>query len=315
MKKIKVAVIGTGHLGKIHARIYSQFNDVQLVGVCDADEQKALENASNFNSQAFTQYSALLNKVDAVSIATPTISHFSIATDFLKHNIHVMVEKPITSTISEAEKLIRLARKNKRILQVGHVERFNPAIRTIRKLCKNVQFIECHRLSPFPKRGTDVGVVLDLMIHDIDIILSLIKSPLKSCHAVGVKVLSPYEDIANTRLAFVNGTVCNITASRVSNDILRKIRIFQKNTYISIDYVSQKITVFKKHGSTITRKDIEVSKKEPLVEELRSFIDCIKKGKQPVVCGKDAKQALQIALTINNQIKMSQVPSRKLQER
>ncbi|MCP4649327.1 MAG: Gfo/Idh/MocA family oxidoreductase [PVC group bacterium] len=302
MKLIKVAVIGAGHLGKIHARIYSEFKDTQLIGICDIDEEKAKLNAQHFNTQSFINYKDILNKVDAVSIATTTTSHFDIAKYFLKNNIHVMVEKPITTTIEDAEKLIRLARKNNQILQVGHVERFNPAVKAVQKLCKNAQFIECHRLSPYPQRGTDVSVVLDLMIHDIDIVLSLIRSSLKSCDAVGVKVLSRSEDIANTRLVFKNGTVCNITASRVSNDVLRKIRIFQKDTYISIDYASQKITLFKKKGTKITCKEIEVSKKQPLAEELRSFIDCIKKGKDPVVCGKDAKQALKIALTINKQI-------------
>ena len=214
-----------------------------------------------------------------------------------------MIEKPITTTIKEAESLIKLAKAKKKIIQVGHVERFNPAIKTVIKFCDNIQFIECHRLSPYPKRGTDVNVVLDLMIHDIDIILSLVKAPLKSCDAVGVKVLSAQEDIANTRLAFANGTICNITASRVSNDVLRKIRIFQKDTYISLDYAAQKITVFKKKGTKIIKKEIVVPKKEPLAEELRSFISCIRKGKQPIVCGNDAKQALKIALKVSRKFR------------
>lgn len=305
MKKVKVAVIGAGHLGKIHARIYAQCKDTHLVGICDVDKEKARMHATNFSTNPYSDYKQLLHKVDAVSIATPTCTHYNIAKDFLKHNTHVLVEKPITTKIKDAEKLIMLARKKRQILQVGHVERFNPAIRTIQRFCNKPKFIECHRLSPFPKRGTDVNVILDLMIHDIDIILSLVKHPLKSVQAVGVNVLSAYEDIANARLIFKNGTVCNLTASRISNDVMRKIRIFQKDSYISLDYAQQKITYYEKKNLRITKKEIFVSKKEPLVEELYSFIQCIKKGKQPVVCGKDAKQALQIALSITKKISKS----------
>ncbi|MBI4845358.1 MAG: Gfo/Idh/MocA family oxidoreductase [Candidatus Omnitrophica bacterium] len=302
MKKIKVAVIGAGHLGKIHSRIYSQCADANLTGICDIDEEKAKTHALNFNTAFLCNYKDLIGKVDAVSIATPTCTHFQIAKDFLNNNIHVMIEKPITTTLKDAEILIKLAKKKKKILQVGHVERFNPAIKIIQRLCKNPQFIECHRLSPFPKRSTDIGVVLDLMIHDIDIILSLIKFPLKSIHAVGVDVLSSYDDIANARLIFKNGTVCNLTASRISNDVMRKIRIFQKDSYISIDYAQQKIIFFRKNKVKITRKEIFVPKKEPLAEELRSFLKCIRNNKQPLVCGRDAKDALDIALTITKQI-------------
>ncbi len=302
MKQVKVAVIGAGHLGKIHARIYSQCKEVELIGICDIDQKKAKIVATDFQTKSFADYKRLLDKIDAVSIATPTSKHFSIAKDFLAHKVHVMVEKPITTTLVEAEKLVTLARKNRRILQVGHVERFNPAIRVIQRLCQDPKFIECHRLSPYPKRGTDVSVVLDLMIHDIDIILSLVKSPLKSYHALGVNVLSSCADIANTRLLFKNGTVCNITASRISDDAMRKIRIFQKDSYISLDYISQKIIYYKKTSAKIIKKEIRVTKKEPLVEELHSFIRCIKKGKSPVVCGEDAKEALAIALSLTRQI-------------
>lgn len=302
MKKIKVGVIGTGHLGKIHARIYAESKDVELIGVCDTDQAKATLCANTFNSQPFFDYRKLISKVDAVSIATPTITHFKIARDFLKSKVHVLVEKPITLNTKQAEKLITLARLSKKNLQVGHVERFNPAIKTLVELCKRPKFIECHRLSPYPARGTDVSVVLDLMIHDIDIILSLVKAPLKHVHAVGVKVLSKSEDIANVRLIFQNKTVCNLTASRISDDVMRKIRIFEKDSYISLDYAQQKITFYRKRGKEIIRKEIFVAKKEPLVEELRSFVECIKKGRQPIVRATDAKQALNIALSITKQI-------------
>ncbi len=303
MKKIKVAVIGTGHLGKIHARIYNDMRGVDLIGICDTDAAKVNAYADEFKSTAYLDYRQLFKKVDAVSIATPTITHFKIARDFLKNNIHVLVEKPITPTMIEAQKLVKIARTKRNILQVGHVERFNPAITTIQGFCKNPKFIECHRLSPYPKRGTDVSVILDLMIHDIDIVLSLVKSPLKKTHAIGVNVLSKNEDIASVRLIFKNGTVCNLTASRVSDEGMRKIRIFQKDSYLSLDYAQQKIIYFKKENDMITKNEILVRKKEPLVEELSSFIDCIKKGKQPVVRGKEGKDALEIALSIIKQIR------------
>ncbi|MFH1459821.1 MAG: Gfo/Idh/MocA family oxidoreductase [Candidatus Omnitrophota bacterium] len=300
--KVKVAVIGAGHLGKIHCRIYSQSKDAQLIGICDIDAQRAKIHAQTFRTQSFTNYQDLLDKVDAVSIATPTTNHFKTACAFLKNNIHVMIEKPITTTTQQAQKLINLAQKKKCILQVGHVERFNPAIKTIQKFCKYPKFIEVHRLSPYPKRGTDVGVVLDLMIHDIDIIQVLVKSRIKSFQAIGVKVLSKFEDIANARIIFANGTVCNLTASRISADTLRKIRIFQNNSYLSIDYAQQKIDFYEKKGLKIIHREITVLKKEPLVEELNSFLHCIKQGKKPVVCGINAKKALKIALAITKQI-------------
>ncbi len=303
MKKVKVAVIGAGHLGKIHARIYSECPNAELIGICDTDEEKARAHAETFSTQPFFDYHELFNKVEAVSIATPTFSHYKIGKDFLNHKVHVMMEKPITAIISEAERLIALAKKNKKILQVGHVERFNPAIKTIQRFCKNPRFIECHRLSPYPKRGTDVSVVLDLMIHDIDIILSFVESGLKNIEAIGVPVLSACEDIANARLTFKNGIVCNLTASRISGGVLRKIRIFQKNCYISLDYAAQKVTIYRKKGSLIAKKELVVLKKEPLVEELNSFIQCIQQGKQPVVCGRDAKEALEIATLITKKIR------------
>ncbi|MBU0634269.1 MAG: Gfo/Idh/MocA family oxidoreductase [Candidatus Omnitrophica bacterium] len=303
MKKIKVAVIGIGHLGKIHARVYSEFNNVELAVLCDVDKTKTQHFLNNeFGGIICNDYKEVLGKVNAVSIATPTSTHFEIAKFFLKNKVHVLVEKPITATTNEAETLINLARRYRVILQVGHVERFNPAIGALRQFCKNPKFIECHRLSPYPKRGTDVNVVLDLMIHDIDIILSLVKSDLKICQAIGVNVLSAHADIANARLEFKNGTVCNLTASRVSDDMLRKIRIFQQDSYLSLDYASQMITFYEKNSFEISKKEIVIPKKEPLVEELKSFISCIQKRKEPVVRGQDAKEALQIALLITKQI-------------
>jgi len=247
-------------------------------------------------------YRELFGKVDAVSVATPTKSHFHIAADFLRHNIHALVEKPFTPTLKEADNLIKIARKNKLILQVGHIERFNSAFSATQKLIKEPKFIECHRLSPFPNRSLDVGVVLDLMIHDIDIVLGLVNSPIKKVESVGVQVLTQMEDIANARLTFKNGCIANLTASRVSDEWMRKIRIFQQDTYISLDYKEAKASVYKKLGPQITKEDLPIEKEQPLQKELQSFIDCVISHKEPLVSGPVARQALKIALEIQKQI-------------
>ncbi len=226
MKKVRVGVIGVGRLGREHARLYANMKKSVLVGVVDTMRERAVDIARKCRTESFTNYSSLFGKVDAVSIAVPTDLHYRIAKDFLGKGIHVLLEKPITQTLSQAGKLILLSEKNKVILQIGHIERFNLALRKLEKQVKNPRFIECHRLSPYQPRGTEVGVVLDLMIHDIDIILSLIKSPVRRIEAVGVKVLSPYEDIASARITFTNGAVANVTSSRISQEKMRKFRIF-----------------------------------------------------------------------------------------
>jgi predicted dehydrogenase len=250
----------------------------------------------------FRDYQQLFTKVDAVSIAVPTKLHSAIAAEFLKHNIHTLVEKPFTTTLKEADALIKISQKNKLILQVGHIERFNSVFSATQKIIKNPRFIECHRLSTFTGRSLDVGVVLDIMIHDIDIVLGLVASPIKKIESVGVNVLTPFEDIANARLTFKNGCIANLTASRVSDEIMRKIRIFQEDTYISLDYKEAKASVYKKTGLTISKEDLPIEKEEPLKKELESFLECVREHQEPLVSGCVAREALAVALKIQNQI-------------
>lgn len=302
MRKIKVAVVGVGHLGSKHAKIYQEIKNCVLVAICDTDKSHLRQISGELGVLGFTDYKELFNKVEAVSIGVPTQLHYKIADDFLKHNTHVLVEKPFTTYLKEAEALIKLARKNKLILQVGHIERFNSAFLATQKLIRQPKFIECHRLSLFPNRSLDVGVVLDLMIHDIDIILGLVPSKIKKIDSVGASVLTRFEDIANARITFTNGCVANLTASRVSDESMRKIRIFQKDTYISLDYKEAKATVYKKQGRQITQENLPIEKEQPLQKELESFLNCILAHKEPLISGEVAKDALSVALKIQNQI-------------
>ena len=295
MKKLRIAVIGIGRLGSIHARVYHELDTIELVGLCDIDPEKLAEAAQQYKIPTYSLYADLLGKVDAVSIAVPTNKHFLIAKDFINHGIHVLIEKPITNNINQAQELIALAQKNNVTMQIGHVERFNSAFVAVEKIVKNPRFIECHRLSPFPHRSLDIGVVLDVMIHDIDIILGLVKSEIKSVEAVGVPVLTPFEDIANARLTFKNGCVCNLTASRISDEAMRKIRIFLSDTYISLDYGSQEAFLYKKEAQQIIKKSLPIEKEEPLKSEIESFIDCILHHKRPLVSGEEAFDALELS--------------------
>jgi predicted dehydrogenase len=302
MNKIRVAVIGVGHLGSIHAKIYKEIGNCSLIGVCDTDKTHLNHASTSLDVTAYTNYEELFGKVDAVSIAVPTKLHYKIANDFLKHNIHTLVEKPFTPTLEEADSLIKTAKENNLILQVGHIERFNSAFAATQKIIKDPKFIECHRLSSFPNRSLDVGAVLDIMIHDIDIILGLVKSEIKQIESVGINVLTKFEDIANSRITFKNGCVANLTASRISDETMRKIRIFQENTYISLDYKEAKAVVYKKGAFTITKHDLPIEKEQPLQKELQSFIDCVANHSEPLVSGPVAREALKVALEIQNQI-------------
>lgn len=302
MNKLRVGVVGIGHLGNIHAKIYRQIDNCVLTTVCDIDKARLSQVSAELNIPGYDNYHDLFGKVDAVSIAVPTKDHYRITTDFLKQKINTLVEKPFTSSLKEADSLINLAEKNKLILQVGHIERFNSAFSATQKIIKSPKFIECHRLSPFPHRSLDVGVVLDLMIHDIDIVLGLVDSGVKKIESVGVNVLTKFEDIANARLTFKNGCVANLTASRVSDEVMRKIRIFQKDTYISLDYKEAQASVYKKEGTGITREDLPIEKEEPLKKELESFVNCVIEHKEPLVSGGVARDALDVALKIQNQI-------------
>ncbi|MBI4972587.1 MAG: Gfo/Idh/MocA family oxidoreductase [Candidatus Omnitrophica bacterium] len=302
MEKLRMGVVGVGHLGNIHARIYRQIPNCELVAVSDIDQRGLSALCEELGVTGYADYRQLFGKVDAVSIAVPTKLHFQIAQDFLKQRIHALVEKPFTNNLKEADLLIRLSRKNKLILQVGHIERFNSAFAATLKLISNPKFIECHRLSPFPGRSLDIGVVLDVMIHDIDIVLGLINSAVKKIEAVGVKVLTELEDIANARLTFKNGCIANLTASRVSDEVMRKIRIFQQDTYISLDYKEARACVYKKSGLSITKVDLPIEKEQPLEKELESFVNCVLTHEEPVVSGEVAQDALKVALEIQHQI-------------
>lgn len=301
--ELKAGVIGTGRLGSIHSRVYTEIPNIRLAGVCDTDTNKAETIANTYHTRAFTDYHSLIPLVDIVSIATPTNTHFEIAKYAILAKKHVLIEKPITDNLRQAKKLIKLARRNKVILQVGHVERFNSAFIATQKLAIQPRFIECHRLSPFPNRSLDIGVVFDLMIHDIDIVLGLVHSKIKRIDAVGVSVLTPFEDIANVRLNFRNGCTVNLTASRISDEPLRKIRIFLKDTYISLDYQAQEAFCYKKEKTSIVKTAIPIEKEEPIKKEIESFTLCVRNDRKPVVSGVEATEALKLATKIRDLIR------------
>ncbi len=300
---IRVGVVGVGHLGKEHARIYSQLPGVKLVGVVDHDPRAAEVVARKVKCPVVSDIAELAAQVDAVSVVVPTVGHWEVARIFLDLGKDVFMEKPIAETTAQAEAMVVLAREKGSLLQVGHIERFNPVLSYLEKNLHEPKFIEAHRLSPYPGRGTDVSVVLDLMIHDIDVILSLVKSPLTSLDAVGVSVLSPSEDIANARLKFANGCVANITTSRISPEKLRKIRVFSADSYVSLDYQNQEGQVYWKENGAIRRDKVPVNKDEPLKLELQSFAEAVRHRGEPKVTGEQGKRALDVAVAIVQQIR------------
>lgn len=313
MKKIKVGVVGVGHLGQHHARIYANSPMCELVGIADKNRKVAAKIANAYKTQVFFDYKNLLGKVEAVSIAVPTVYHYEIAKDFIEQKTHVLVEKPITTTIEEAADLINLSNTHNVILQVGHIERFNAAIRKLKSIIDKPKFIEAHRLGPYDPRVKDIGVVLDLMIHDIDIVLQVVDSPVKSIDAVGVGIYSEKEDIANARIKFENGCTANLTVSRVTPVKKRKIRFFQNDAYISVNYAKQTMEIYNRialpkvgageNPITIKRKKVRLEKEEPLKVELEHFLECVQKGKEPEVTGVDARNALNLAVTISELIR------------
>jgi predicted dehydrogenase len=334
-RKIKVAVLGTGSLGKEHARIYAELataGQVEFVGLYDVAAESARKVGDKYNVRSFGSTAEAMAASDALSIVTPTTTHFDLAKIILGQGKHVLVEKPMTDNAAEASELIHLAQKNNCILQVGHVERFNPVFKYLETVATQPRFIETHRLSPFPSRSTDIGVVLDLMIHDLDVVLAFVKSPVTSLDAVGIPVLSKSEDIANARLRFANGCVANITASRVSPDRMRKIRVFSggpMTSYISLDYRAQEGFIYRIArdgeeessllkkllrakdstivsqfgGKRIVREPVPIVKEEPLKVELEHFVNCVRANATPVVSGESAKKALDLALEITQQIR------------
>lgn len=305
MQKIKCAVIGVGYLGRFHAQKYQSLPNVELVGVCDLNAVACEAVSQELNVPAFFDYRDLFGHVDAVSIAATTKYHYAIARDCLMQGIHVLIEKPITETVAQAEELIALAEAHQVKLQVGHLERFNSARLALESHLDKPLFIESHRLAPYNPRGTDVNVILDLMIHDIDIIQTIVHSPIKSIDAQGAPILSPSIDIANARITFENHCVANVTASRISFKTERKTRIFQANTYISIDYQEKQFAVFQKGTGEmfpgipeIIRHQSAFEKGDALLEEIKAFIQCIEQNTVPLVTGQEGCAALATAAKI-----------------
>ena len=309
-RKLKVGVIGVGSLGQHHARVYSEMEAVELVGVFDVDAKRAAEIARKCRCRAFAGVDDLAASVEAASLAVPTDHHFALGSQLMQAGLHLLVEKPIAATTQEAEALVALAREKDIILQVGHIERFNPVMRFLEGHLHHPRFIEAIRLAPYPTprddappRGTEVSVVLDLMIHDLDIILHLVQAPVKEIHAVGVPVLSPSEDIANVRLVFENGCVANVTASRISREKMRKIRVFQEDTYLSLDYMNQAGQLLRKTAKGIEADKVPIEKGEPLAAELASFAQCVLTRREPVVSGRHGSEALKLAADICRRIR------------
>lgn len=312
MKKLRIGVVGAGYLGKFHAEKYSQMDDVELVGIADLNRVQAESVSKKVKTNAYTDYRDLIGKTDAVSVVVPTPAHFEVSRDFLENNIDVLIEKPITTTLAEADELISISAARGLIIQVGHLERFNPAILALKDIVKNPRFIESHRLSIFKERGTDVSVVLDLMIHDIDIISCFVKSEIKSIHAAGIPVITGLADIANTRLEFMNGCVANVTASRISTKNERKIRLFQQDAYISVDFANNEITVVRKKESKkeslipgMEIKQICFEKSDALKDELTAFVKAVSRREVPEVTGQVGRDALKVALSVMGQIDCS----------
>ena len=340
--KVKVAVLGTGSLGQNHVRIYAELaatGQVELAGIFDTQADTARKIAVKYNARIFNSVAEAAASADALNIVTPTTTHFEIAKQLLAQGKHVLVEKPMTDNSEQAAELIQIAQQKNCVLQVGHVERFNPVFKYLETVATQPRFIECHRLSPYPARSTDVGVVLDLMIHDLDVVLAFVKSPVTSVDAVGLPVLSKSEDIANARLRFANGCVANLTASRVSPAWMRKIRVFSGPTnpcHISLDYRAQEGFIYRVArdgeeessllkkvlaaklgigkdsaivsefgGKRIVREPVPITKDEPLKLELQSFVNCVREKQTPVVSGESAKRALDLAFEITRQVQQS----------
>jgi predicted dehydrogenase len=302
MTKVRVGVVGVGHIGREHARIYSQLPDVDFVGLYDLDTQVAEKVAQRHGVKTFHTAQALAEVVDAATVATPTNTHHELAGLFLGLGKHVLVEKPITDNTEQAKALVDLAHQKNLVLQVGHIERFNPALSALEEKLTRPRFIEAHRLSTYPGRSTDIGVVLDLMIHDIDVVLHLVRSPIVHIDSVGTAVLSKGEDIANARIRFENGCVANLTTSRISFEKMRKIRVFQADAYLSLDYFDQSGVIYRKLDAQIVKENIKVEKDEPLKLELSAFVDCVRSRGAPRVDGRQAAVALDIAMRITEQI-------------
>ncbi len=309
MKRIKTAVVGVGYLGQFHAEKYAQLPNAELVAVVDSDGKRAGEVAAKVGTTAYTDYREVLALVDAVSIVVPTQYHHEVARAFLDRGVHVLLEKPVTTTLKEADDLINIAAERRAVFQVGHLERFNPVIMALDGVLTKPGFIESVRIAQFKPRGTDVNVVLDLMIHDIDIIQYLVKSPVKQINSIGAPVFTDEEDIANARIHFENGCVANVTASRISLKSERRMRIFQPDAYINVDFQNKKVAIFRKGEGemfpgvpNISVDERSFEQGDALKAEIASFLEAIETGKQPVVTGEDGRRALETALKINKKL-------------
>ncbi|MFH1422336.1 MAG: Gfo/Idh/MocA family oxidoreductase [Planctomycetota bacterium] len=329
MRNIRVGVVGAGHLGKIHTRVYSELPQAELVAVIDSNKMVADEVAAKYGVKPLYHHHDAIGMIEAVSVAVPTANHFTIAKDLIEAGMHVIVEKPMTKSIEESAELVSLSKKHNIVLQVGHVERFNPAILAVREYIHNPKFIECDRISPFSFRSMDIGVVLDMMIHDLDIVLAFVHSNITEIEAMGVNVLGPLEDMASARISFENGCIAYLRASRISRKRMRKIRVFQEDSYISLDYSAQKAQVYKKgeqftveklaelreslpsaeeaqkfiFGNLLNVHEINVEPDEPLKIELESFLQSIIEGKEAVVSGDVALKTMEITSLILESIK------------
>lgn len=309
-KMLRVAVIGVGHLGNYHVQKYDALEGVDLVGVVDTDRKRVNEIARLYDLKGYEDFSQIKGGVDAVSLAVPTERHFSMARDLLDRGVHLLIEKPITSRLEDADALIEMARAKDLVIQVGHVERFNPAVAAMEKMVTRPIFMESQRLHSFTTRGTDVDVVLDLMIHDLDIILHIVPSDVKELHAVGMSVITGKTDIANARMIFENGAVANFTASRVSANTVRKIRVFQRDSYLSVDCAKRRLNVTSLDGELtesagsfpkVTSK-MTYPESDPLADEIAAFVNSVNTGKKPVVSAEDGRKALMFAHAIIEQI-------------
>jgi predicted dehydrogenase len=339
---VRVAVIGTGSLGKEHARIYAEMaaaGSVAFAGVFDRNPETTQSYATKYHTRAFRSIEEAADFSDALNVVTPTTTHYEIARQLLERGKHLLIEKPMTDDVAEAGELVQLAQRNRCLIQVGHVERFNPVFKYLESVVTEPRFIESHRLSPYPARSTDVGVVLDLMIHDLDIVLAFVNSPVVSVDAVGIPVLSKSEDIANARLKFANGCIANLTVSRVSAERLRKIRVFSggpMTSYLSLDYRAQEGFIYRLAretepessllkkllhakdstiisqfgGRKIVREPVPITKEEPLKLELQHFVECVRREQKPLVDGESAMRALDLAFEITRQI--AQIDTREL---
>jgi predicted dehydrogenase len=304
---LRVAVVGVGHLGQHHARLLAAMPDVELVAVVDARAERAAEIGAKYGTPAFSDPAAVLGSVDAVSIAVPTVAHVDVALPFIERGVAVLIEKPLATSMAEAERLLAAAARHGAIVATGHTERFNPAVVAALPLVSNPRFIEVHRLGTFPERSLDIDVIFDLMIHDLDLLLASVGSQVDSVEAVGVNVLTPKTDIANVRLRFASGCIANLTASRISRDRVRKARFFQKDSYVSIDFAAQEVEVYRLVASNGGRPLIhggkmDVPSQEPLQRELADFVAAARDRRSPVVTGAAGRDALALATRIAEQM-------------